>query len=207
MVRPQQNVKEIVDFVGERGIIAGGAIRDIILERTPKDYDLFIFKQTWYEEIVGQKGIFDKVPEPALQQSASNMSILLYGNFLVYNTTLYGQDVQIIYSPDFESSMKKGHITEEGIIQRFPFTVNMVYVNRKHKIIVGSASIKAFSQRQMIYNPNHRTSSSRPCILVPHLYRRVFYLADKLGYTIPQATLDAIDRDKDYEDELSNRIW
>lgn len=208
MVEPRQIVKQILDYVGKRGIIAGGAIRDIILEQTPKDYDVFIYKKIWHTEIVEQKGIFDKKPEKVSARD-------LYGadmRFEVWNTTLQGEAVQIIYCEEYENGDNLGfafsreHITSDGIVQRFPFTVNMVYATHRGKIVVLPDAKKAFNSRQMIFNKNlGRYPSANYAI--PFMYKRVFYLATKIGFTIPWATLKNIDAIGYHIDELDDRGW
>lgn len=86
--------------------------------------------------------------------------------------------------------------------------VNMAYVAHNHKIVVRPEAEEAFNRKQIIFNPKYCTARhSQPQAYVAHMFKRAFYLADKLNFTIPQATLDAICEGQDHIDELDNRTW
>ena len=221
MVEPRQIVREIVDYIGERGMVAGGAIRDILLGLTPTDYDIFVYTHKAFDELIKEKGIFDYPFEPAGGQHmyAGDAGC----SFTVYNSKLHGQDVQLIYCTayeewDYGDGFPFGPFQEAKLIKvlsareivyRFPFMVNMAYADHNRKIVVTEEARYAMKRKEMIFSGHHRNSNSLMPgdVVVEHLYKRLFYLAHKLGYTIPQATLDQICEKYDFYDELSNRVW
>ena len=107
VIEPRQIAREIIDYIGDKGVIAGGAVRDIVMERIPKDYDIFIFGETDFIEIIERKGIFDKIPKVC---EAPFGIIEGYNKFTVWNTTLHGEPIQIIWAKEFE----KGFIGRNG---------------------------------------------------------------------------------------------
>lgn len=212
MVRTQPEarsiVRDIADYIGKRGVIAGGCIRDIVLDREPKDYDVFIYKKMWFDEIVEKKGIFDAVPE-------KNDFPIQYGSFEVYNATYKGRVVQLICHPDYEPKSKwndfmeeKDHLNGSEIVNRFPFTINMMYVDPEtRRIQIDDKARTALKGRELVFNPDCVPPYPRRALVVASLTKRMFYLADKLGWTISMPMLQQIFDQYRHIDELSDKEW
>lgn len=207
MVEPRSIVREILEYIGIKGIVAGGALRDIVLDRQPKDYDVFLFKKMWLDEITSKHGIFDTIPKRVEYPKH-------YGSFEIWNTTLHGEVVQIIWSPAFEPVRKienflqeADHLTGQEIVDRFPFTVNMIYADHRRKIYIQPRAREALRGRKLIYNVGCVPPHPRGELIVKTMLKRAFYLAAKLNWTLPMSTIDTICAKHYYVDELSNREW
>lgn len=215
VTEPRAIIKEILAYIGDRGVIAGGAVRDIVLKRIPKDYDVFVFGKEDFDEITSQKGIFDKKP---LENKAPFEVIEGYARFTVWNTSLHGEPVQLIWSRDFEKG-SLGQNRELGIntsitplqlVEGFPFTINMMWVDRRHKIQITKAAEEAIRDKCMIYNRDHRRPGSDHNRVVAYTIRRGVHLANKLGFRLGLPMVKKIFAEHYGTwrvDELDNRKW
>jgi len=188
-----------MNYIGPQGIIAGGAIRDLVLGHAPKDYDIFLHKEPDFKKIVSRKGIFDKMPEEVKIPSKHNYPAS-FTTFFLYNTTLKGCPVQIIWSKEYVAP-EVAHIwrrkfgfkpTGEEIVYGFDFTINMMYVDHNKRVFITDDAKVAMKKKKIIFNRTHKASFSNRLDIVEHLFKRMVYLADKLDFVIECDTIDRI---------------
>ena len=203
-MNPIDIVKNIATHVGHSGVIAGGCCRDIVLGRTPKDYDVFVYDQRDFSRLVEDKESFFDKP---FKETQERLPTDCYGGKRVdiMNTTYEGELVQLIYpSYLFPADFLDVDLDRnpQSVIETFPFTINqMYYYVSKEEIRQSSEAEEALRRCQILFNADHR-SAMRTDEIHRYLMVRMVYLADKLGYTIPQQAIDDIyDRHKIYHDE------
>jgi len=194
-----ETLQRLSDKIGENGVIAGGAVRDLLLGREPKDYDIFTFSEDCYNSLFNR---FDDPEEMPIKSETDE-----YGrgrqkqdgvkitNCTAHNKTV---QVQIIHIPRV--------ISPEGVLRRFDFTINMVAYHRG-KIIIPSAAERAFDEKRLSFNCEHHMAfDMSPQKTVRHLIKRAYYLSGKLGLELPIYTMLAIydkypyDLDLEFED-------
>jgi len=195
VMEPKAIVDKIINYIKKRGVVAGGAVRDIVLGRIPKDYDVFIFGLEDFHHIIKIKGIFDRIPTETENPFASKYPSM----FEVYNTTLSGNPVQIIWNPNYLGTGSKSWwsrysdtLTGEEVVGGFDFTINMMYVDSKKQYHITDEAETALKKRLIVFNKNHSSALAGPMASVNHLFRRMVYLADKLGFTIDSKAVDNI---------------
>jgi len=190
-------IKEIMRYIGSRGIVAGGAVRDLVLGRKPKDIDVFIFYEKDFRRIV-KRGIFDKKPQKTERPFEANYP----STFEVYNTTLHGYPVQLIWNDHVEETFKK-NIRATDIINCFDFTINMMYIGGKRNVfsprVVLSTNIfitdeaqESINERRIIFNPGHHSGISSSAGTAKFLMKRMVYLACKLDFVIAPNTIQQV---------------
>ena len=187
VMEPKKVIDKIINYIGKHGVVAGGAVRDVILGRVPKDYDVFIFDLDNFMGIINKKGIFDKKPQKTERPFASRYPVM----FEVYNTTLSKHPVQIIWNPNYtgegSSSWWRNHsktITGDEVVGGFDFTINMMYVDHRGAYHITDEAEIALRKKSIIFNKRHSSALAGPMASVNHLFRRMVYLADKLGFII-----------------------
>lgn len=179
----------IVSDLSERtgGIVAGGCIRDITLGVAPKDYDVFFSDTKHLEKICREWQSYGFEYQP--HSATDNKSYGKYGSvFWVFNTKYKGQRVQLIYGQHIKHT--KSDPIE--IVETFPFTVNQMYYDRKKGIQMTEAAKTALFEKKIILNRTHRSAWTRPVSARQWLASRAFYLANKLEFSVPIATLDGL---------------
>jgi hypothetical protein len=197
-MEPKEIISKIIDHIQIGGVVAGGSVRDLVLKRIPKDYDIFIFEEIVFGEIVKKKGIFDEVPQKAKPVKPVN-TCRYPSTFSVYNTTLDGKPVQIIWSPYYSErrnrdwfSMHKIKTTGEDVVMGFDFTINMIYVDSEKKVHITDEAKTAIQNKRIIFNQNHKSSYATALNTCEHLVKRMVYLADKLDFKVAPNTLSKI---------------
>ena len=189
-MEPKKVIDKIINYIGKHGVVAGGAVRDVVLGRVPKDYDVFIFGMDDFMGIIKKKGIFDKKPQKTERPFASRYPVM----FEVYNTTLSKHPVQIIWNPRYTSEGStswwgrhfdlRQAVTGEEVVSGFDFTINMMYVDHNKTYHITDEAETALRKRLIIFNKRHSPALAGPMASVNHLFRRMVYLADKLGFII-----------------------
>lgn len=215
---PRTIVREIIEHIGPRGVVAGGAIRDIVLKRQPKDYDVFIFDKADYKAITTERGVFDRVPtKMTLTEMPGPHGMKYEPQLFVYETELHGELIQLIWSKRYGEYRPAWIVSEEDdrpimngniVVGKFPFTINMMYVDQRRKIEIDPRATKAREAKIITLNPMVDSAYQSRRATLAHLLRRAVYLADKLGYRLPSKTLDDIySRYNVWDEELEEVVW
>lgn len=191
MVEPKNIMKNIMNYLGSWAVIGGGSVRDVVLNRTPKDYDIFFLEFRHFREIVEQRGIWDKDPTEIRVRSGPYLGT----EYVVFNTTLQGEAVQLIWQdrsrPSYFSSFKS-KISGEDVIDRFDFTINMMFYDFHHDIFISPEARYALNRREVIFNHNHQSAFLSRVAILNYMTKRMLYLAEKLNYIIPLSTAKAL---------------
>jgi hypothetical protein len=193
-------MKDIMGYIGDCGVIAGGSVRDVVLGLKPKDYDVFFFDFNQFSKITSQRGIFDVESQEREVKSGAYLG----KQYTVFNTTLQGEVVQLIWQEDFlhwnpfddlkvnKCPKNSKNFTGKDVVDRFDYTINMMYYDHKHDTFITPQARHAIKRRQIIFNNNHQSAFSNPVAIVNHMTKRMIYLAEKLDYTIPLLTVKAL---------------
>lgn len=180
-------IKEIMSYIGSKGIVAGGAVRDLVLGRKPKDIDVFIFYEKDFRRIV-KRNIFDIQP----QKTERPFEVDYPSTFEVYNTTLHGYPVQLIWNDHVEETFKK-NIRAIDIINCFDFTINMMYIHgRGDDIFITDQAQDALNEHRIVFNPQHLSGLSSISGTAKFLIKRMIYLACKLDFVVAPNTIQQI---------------
>jgi len=194
-----ETLQALSDKIGENGVIAGGAVRDLLLGREPKDYDIFTFSEDYYNNLFDR---FDDSEEMPIKsetdeygRSRQKQDGVKITNCTAHNKTV---QVQIIHIPLVSSPME--------VLKRFDFTINMV-AYYQGRIILPLPAQTAINEKRLTFNCNHRMAfDMTPQGTVRHLIRRAYYLSGKLDLELPMYTVLAIydkypyDVDLEFED-------
>jgi hypothetical protein len=152
-------------------IIAGGFIRDLVLDEDPKDIDIFLYNRTNFKNLTNFLENFDfKAGKKFLSENNENMEVVKY--------TYQDYDIDVIYLP---LSDKK------HIIESFDFTINMIYYDFKKddiKISPNYDVVKAIIRKELIPNTGMIIISN-----VENIIKRYQKFLDK-GYTISEGDFD-----------------
>ncbi len=177
-------VSELTDKT--HGLVAGGAIRDIVLGKIPKDYDVFFSSRDLQQTAIDrwQDMDFDEKPWPTPHRAYGG-----YGTtYTVFNTKYKGESVQLIYAKNItdRSSLE--------VVETFPFTVNHLYYDHLKGIQIAEQAKAAFHDKEIRLNEDHSTGWMMPVLIRQYLSSRAFYLGEKLGFSVPMVTIDSIFR-------------
>jgi hypothetical protein len=196
-------LQRLSDKIENNGTIAGGAMRDLLLDREPKDYDIFLFSKTYYDSLFNSPFDCFYNPKEVCDESETGETDRYGQNALgesgvrVANCTAYDRPVQLIYVPRT--------ITPEKVIEQFDFTINMV-AYYQDSIIFSPAAEEAIKERKLIFNSQHHVAfDASPQKIVQRLIRRAEYLSEKLNLELPMSTIQSIydkypyDMDLDFE--------
>ena len=206
-MEPKKVIDKIINYIGKRGVVAGGAVRDITLGRAPKDYDIFIFYRDDFEGLVTKKGIFDEIPTKAVSAFASRYPV----SFWVYNTTLSGLPIQIIWNSKYTEEgspwwrIYSKTTTGEEVVGGFDFTINMMYVDYKKIYHITNKATTALKKKKIVFNKNHSSGFFEPMVSVDFLFHRMVYLANKLDFIIDsRAIANVYQKYQPYDEEMES---
>lgn len=198
---PQKIIKALLKIVGNKGAIAGGAVRDIVLEQEPKDYDMFIYRIDDFIKIATKYSFTERInttePESVNQYGATNGDRSL----IIGECEMFGKPIQMIYIAGVN------HQTPYDVIIDFDFTINMMaYVDGE--IYISDPAKLALSTREICLNENHKMAcGSTNENAARFLMKRASYLSRKLEMFLPHSTIDAIYDKYQCEDPLSQRSF
>ncbi len=176
-----ENVGYIIDKINEEGFeafVVGGCVRDLILGRTPNDWD--ITTNALPDEI---KSIFDKTYDTGIKHGTVSVAV----DECIFELTTYRVDGQYTDSrrPDsvsFTSSLKED-------LARRDFTINAMAYNSQIGLVDYFDGVKDLERRiiRTVGAPGLRFSEDALRML------RAVRFSSQLGFSIEKETLQAID--------------
>lgn len=176
-------VTSALEKTGFEAYLVGGCVRDLILERTPKDWDIAtnakpeqiqsLFSHTYYENSYGTVGVVsDETPDETLK----NIEITPYRLESSYSDSRHPD--QVIFSEKLEDDLK-----------RRDFTINAMAYNVSSETLVDLyEGIKDLERKTIktVGNPNDRFTEDTLRIL------RAVRFATELEFVIDFDTQEAI---------------
>ena len=123
--------KNILDIIGKSGytqyMIAGGFVRDLLLEKEPKDIDIFIFDSPDNHlnriEILREFFRLIGMVETSRKNIQEHGYALVRGTYLIYNfTQQHRPDIQIILCDNSSTNMI-------DLIENFSFNTSKCYMD------------------------------------------------------------------------------
>ncbi len=186
---PQEvrHVSEVLSSTGFESFIVGGSVRDLLIGRTPKDWDITtnakpeeitpLFEKTFYENTFGTVGI---VIEETLDPTLKVIEVTPYRIESEYTD---------FRRPD---KVEWGTTIEEDLARR-DFTINAISLNPATNEIKDPYDGQIDINRKIIRtvgNPNDRFTEDALRML------RALRLASELGFAIDSDTLIAIQKHK-----------
>lgn len=169
-------------MIGLSGCVAGGAIRDCLLDRTPKDYDIFLFDTEAHSLMT----FVDNLHQHGVKRVGTNAKAAGYTHryLPVLNAKLRGMDLQFVVS----SNLVPGNMHEvvSQVVDRFAFTVSMGACDEDGDFVIPQCTREAMDKREIIVNPNfinHDMNGQSRARMLESLLERGHYLADKLDFT------------------------
>jgi len=174
-MKPIYIIKTLANFIGKRGVVCGGCCRDMILDREPKDYDIFIFSENDIHKIAQQ--LKAKLKHHYTRGSTS----------IIYCTEIHGKEVQLVYGSYLGSNVKQ-------VISGFPYTICQFWYDiNTNQIDSTSLARKSIQDKTLIFNKQgHISGIEDKQTLRTFLILKGTYLAEKLNLAILPNSIEDI---------------
>lgn len=145
---PEVILRAIAEEIGEEGVICGGAVRDVKLGYTPKDYDIFFYKKESHRKFMEPKSWktlevewIDARPKGiGAYESFDDAQLLVVDGKFEHNV-----DFQLIW---WDLDCK----TPTDVVAGFDYTINMMAYDESGFCLDPRAS-EAISKGELIFNP------------------------------------------------------
>ncbi|MHB1330490.1 MAG: CCA tRNA nucleotidyltransferase [Minisyncoccota bacterium] len=182
-----KNVSERLSAAKFENYLVGGCVRDILLNRKPKDWDITtiatpeeitpLFEHTFYENDYGTVGVVDDNPD---DESLRVVEVTPYRTESGYSD--FRRPDEIKWAKTLEEDLK-----------RRDFTINALAYDLKEDTLIDLVDGRSDIKNKLIRtvgNPEERFSEDALRIL------RALRFASELGFAIESETLSAIDKHK-----------
>lgn len=150
-----ENIKMLARLLGKCGTLAGGAIRDLYCGVTPKDYDLFVYSSSDWENLDAQ--LLDT--EGVEYKTGNSKNDSYYGGLaedIKVSTFDYkGLEIQLIHFDTFLRSPR-------DIVSGFDFTINMMTYSEDHGFIMTDEAKRSLALEELELNPQHMQRIVKP---------------------------------------------